>query len=142
MEGTILGVPSIALSQAHAYGAGRDPNWEASEAHGADIVRKILAAGIPEGILMNVNFPARAAAAVTGIEVTSQGARNEDLIGIEERIDARDFPYYWIRYKHKWLNPAEQTDLWALDQGAISVTPLRLDLTDQGVRQRLAHAFR
>jgi len=141
MEGTILGVKSIALSQSYAPDSARTPNWEASEVHGAAVIRRILAAGFPEGVLVNVNFPARAASDVTGIEVAAQCTRIESLIGVEERIDARDTPYYWIRYRRQWLNPAERTDMWALNQGAISVTPLRLDLTDQATLDDLRKAF-
>eukprot|EP01037_Dinobryon_pediforme_P031636 gene31636-36228_t len=142
MEGTILGVKSIAFSQAYTLGTAKDPSYASSEAHAAGVIRRILAAGIPEGVLMNVNFPACSAADVTGVEITVQGARNADLIGIEERIDARENPYYWIRYRHKWLSPEPHTDLWALDRGAISVTPVKLDLTDHALRQQLMHAFR
>ena len=142
MEGTILGVPSIAMSQSFAYQPGAEPTWDSARGHGARIVRRILDVGIPAGVLMNVNFPKCDASAVTGVEVTVQGQRNESLIAIEERMDTRDNPYYWIRYKHKWLTPEVQSDLWALDQGAISITPLRLDLTDHALRQQLAHAFR
>ena len=142
MEGTLLGVQSIAMSQAYAYTPGAEPTWDSATVHGADVVKRILGVGIPAGVIMNVNFPKCAGAEVTGIEVTVQAQLNESLIGIEARIDARDNPYYWIRYKHKWLTPAVNSDLWALDQGAISITPLRLDLTDHGLRQQLTHAFR
>jgi 5'-nucleotidase len=141
MEGTILGVKSIALSQAYAQDGSRSVDWEPAEVHGADVVRRILAGGIPEGVLINVNFPARTAAEVTGIEVTSQCTRIESLIGVEERIDARETPYYWIRYRRTWLNPADKTDMWALNKGAISVTPLRLDLTDQSSLDHLRQTF-
>ncbi|WP_407051355.1 5'/3'-nucleotidase SurE [Methyloraptor flagellatus] len=142
MEGTILGVPSIALSQAFPWKKDAEPGWDCAEALGVDVVRKILEVGIPKGVLMNVNFPDRKPEEVSGIEVTRQGARNEDLIHVEERIDGRGFPYYWIGYRPKWLNPEVGTDLWALDQGAVSITPLRLDFTDHAVRQSLQHAFR
>jgi 5'-nucleotidase len=141
MEGTLLGVKSIALSQSYGPESGRMPNWEAAEAFGADVISRILASGIPEGILMNVNFPARVAAEVTGIEVTSQCTRIESLIDVEARVDARETPYYWIRYRRQWLNPAEKTDMWALNKGAISVTPLRLDLTDEAAAEKLRKAF-
>jgi 5'-nucleotidase len=141
MEGTILRIKSIALSQSYAPEAARNPNWEAAEVHGAEIVRTILGHGIPDGVLMNVNFPARAAADVTGIEVTSQCTRLESLVSVEGRIDARDTPYYWIRYRRHWDNPAEKTDMWALNNGAISVTPLRLDLTETTLLDGLKRTF-
>ncbi|TPQ50711.1 5'/3'-nucleotidase SurE [Prosthecomicrobium hirschii] len=142
MEGTILGVPSIALSQAFGWPKGSDVPWDTARTHGPDVIRRLIEAGIPDGVLMNVNFPNRAPDAVTGVIATAQGERNGDLIHVDERMDNRGFPYYWIAYRPKRLEPLEGTDLWALDQGAISVTPLRLDLTDHGLRQKLAHTFR
>jgi 5'-nucleotidase len=142
MEGTILGVPSIAMSQAFGWKDGSEVPWETARALGPEIVRKIVATGIPDGILMNVNFPNRSPETCQGIIVTSQGERNGDLIHVDERMDNRGNPYYWIAYRPKRLAPGEGSDLWALDQGAVSVTPLRLDLTDHGLRQTLQHAFR
>lgn len=142
MEGTILGIPSIAMSQAFGWQSKTEIPWETARHHGPDVVRRLVRAGIPDGILMNVNFPNRSPDAVTGVVATSQGERNGDLIHVDERQDNRGFPYYWIAYRPKRLQPGEGTDLWALDQGAISVTPLRLDLTDHGLRQTIQHAFR
>ncbi len=141
MEGTILGVKSIALSQSYAFDSGRTPDWSAAETHGADIVRRILAHGIPDGILINVNFPACPAADVAGVEITSQCTRVESLIGVEKRIDARQMPYYWISYRRSWDNPAVKTDMWALSQKLISITPLLLDLTDRATAESLSKAF-
>jgi 5'-nucleotidase len=141
MEGTILGVKSIALSQSYGADEAKSLYWQTAETRGPDVVRRILASGIPEGILMNVNFPACAPGDVTGIEVTSQCTRLESLVGVDERVDARDNPYYWLRYRRQWLNPAEKSDMWALSKGAISVTPLRLDLTDHATADTLRKAF-
>jgi 5'-nucleotidase len=141
MEGTILGVPSIALSQAYAYGDRENFNWLATEAHGARIIRKILEIGIPKGILMNVNFPARAPEDVAGVAVSVQGQRNQALLDVEKRLDGRGNPYYWLAFARGKIDPAEGTDLHALADGRISVTPLRLDLTDLPSLTRLADAF-
>jgi 5'-nucleotidase len=141
IEGTILGIPSIALSQAYSAGDRTVIDWSAAETHGLDIVRRLLAIGIPPGVLMNVNFPAVTADKVTGIEITSQCTALESLIDVEERIDARLNPYYWIRYRRSWTDPATHSDMWALTQGAISVTPLRIDLTDHALIARLADGF-
>ncbi len=58
MEGTLLGVPSIALSQAVNPEDRANFRWDCAEAHGASVIRKVLAAGIAPGIVINVNFPA------------------------------------------------------------------------------------
>ena len=96
----------------------------------------------PAGTLANVNFPARVAAKVAGVAVTSQGARNDATIGVEPRVDGRGNPYFWISYRPQATEPAVGSDLAALAEGFISVTPLRLDLTDHGTRQAFTHAFR
>jgi 5'-nucleotidase len=138
MEGTLLGVPSIALSQAYKYGDRESFDWAATEAHGVDVVRKILAAGIPKGILMNANFPACTPAEVQGIAITVQGQRNQALLDVEKRLDGRGNPYYWLAFARGRITPAEGTDLHALAENRISITPLRLDLTDLPELTRLA----
>ena len=142
MEGTILGIPSIAMSQ--GYGpetALSGPHWDNAQTHGPDLIRKLLAAGIPPGILMNVNFPDCAAADVKGTSITVQGVRSAELIRIDERADGRGVPYYWIGFQRGVHKPGPGTDMEALAAKKISVTPLRLDLTDEASVKRLAAAF-
>lgn len=141
MEGTILGVPSIALSQAFAYGNHEAIDWSCAEAHGAAVVRKVLAAGMTPGILVNVNFPAVRPEKVEGIAVSVQGQRNQSFLDIDQRNDGRGNPYYWIAFRRGRQSPAEGTDLHAIADGKISVTPLRLDLTDLPSLTRLAEAL-
>ncbi|MDK9694960.1 MAG: 5'/3'-nucleotidase SurE [Siculibacillus sp.] len=142
MEGTLLGVTSIALSQAFGWAEGAEVPWATAERHGPGVVSRLLEAGIPAGTLVNVNFPARAPDAVAGVAVTTQGARNDATIGVEPRVDGRGNPYFWISYRPQSTQPAAGTDLAALAEGMVSVTPLRLDLTDHGARQSFIHAFR
>ena len=142
MEGTLLGVKSIALSQSYGGIEARDrPNWESSEHFAQGVIEKILKTGIPDGTLINVNFPAVAAANVTGVAVTRQGRRDAELIRIEERRDGRMIPYYWLMFQRAGFTPGVGTDLEALAAGKVSVTPLRLDLTDEAERQRYADHF-
>ncbi len=131
IEGTLLGVPSIAVSQAASYDDGdRQVPWETAEAHGPGLVRRILDFGFPPGVLYNINFPNRPADKVAGIASTVQG-RIDHRLHIEERRDGRGLPYFWLAYQRGSLNSAEQpgTDVEALERGLISVTPLRLDMT-------------
>jgi 5'-nucleotidase len=142
MEGALLGVPSIALSQAYGGAVGRpEIEWEATETHAAPVIRTILAAGIAPGGLVNVNFPACPAAEVTGIALTSQGRRNTELMRVEERRDGRGFPYFWLMFQRGAYDQAEGTDLAALAAKKVSITPLRLDLTDHDSRLRFEKAF-
>jgi 5'-nucleotidase len=105
-------------------------------------VRQVLATGIPKGSLVNVNFPDCHADAVQGIAVTAQGRRDQELLRIEPRFDGRSNPYFWIAFARKGKpTPVDGTDLSALDQNRISVTPLRLDQTDHDFMTRLADQF-
>ncbi len=142
MEGAMLGIPSIALSQAYGGAQGRASiEWEATEAHAAPLIRKILAAGIAPGGLVNVNFPACPPDEVAGVAFTRQGQRNAELMRVEERRDGRGFPYYWLMFLRGEIRFEDGTDLAALARRKISVTPLRLDLTDDDSRLRLEKAF-
>jgi 5'-nucleotidase len=141
IEGTILGVPSIALSQ--AYGpAGRDEiKWRCAEHHAPKTVRKLLEAGIEKGILVNVNFPDCEPEEVEGAAVVNQGQRNQELLRLDERHDGRGIPYYWIAFERRRITPSNGTDLWAIANRRIAITPLRVDMTDEPTLTRYALAF-
>ncbi|MBL8586996.1 MAG: 5'/3'-nucleotidase SurE [Methylobacteriaceae bacterium] len=142
MEGTLFGIPSIALSQAFGPTTGRmGILWGCAEAHGAAVVSRILDLGIPPDILVNVNFPDRQPEEVKGVAVTVQGKRDSELMNVEERKDGRGLPYYWLTFARRPFAPGHGTDLEALSQGRISITPLRLDLTDEPTLTRYAAAF-
>ena len=143
MEGTLLGVPSIALSQAYGIvGEDRVARWETAETHGAGIVDRLLSAGFDGQMLYNVNFPDRAPDDIAGIVATRQGRRDQALLEIHERVDGRGNPYYWLGFNRHRSKPAEGTDLWALYEGFISVTPLFLDLTHQETIARLQNLMK
>jgi 5'-nucleotidase len=141
MEGTILGIPSIALSQGYGPGGRVNIHWDCAETHAPGVIRKLLETGIPPNILVNVNFPNIPAAEVKGTAITAQGRRETDLLRLEARQDGRGIPYFWIAFNPKKATPANGTDLAALAAGKISVTPLRLDLTDEPTMTRYAEAF-
>jgi 5'-nucleotidase len=140
MEGTILGIPSIALSQSYMPGGHNDVPWDGAMTYGPDLLRKILKAGIPPNTLINVNFPRCPASEVQGVSVCSQGKR-DTLLRIEERADGRRNPYYWIGFQRLQGTPGAGTDLEALAANRISVTPLRIDLTDMASLDRYAKAL-
>jgi 5'-nucleotidase len=143
MEGAMIGIPSIALSQAYDGRQGRDKtNWDCAAKLGPDVVKKILRAGVPDGGLVNVNFPACAPADVAGEAVTTQGRRDTELMRVEERRDGRAIPYYWLMFQRGGFTPDAGTDMEALAARKVSITPLRLDLTDEATLARYVEAFR
>jgi len=96
---------------------------------GGGLVRQLLDTGWPDDVMLNVNFPDRAPEDVVETVVTSQGRRDQGLLNIEDRMDTRGNPYYWLGFERRLSRPPEGTDLWAVYGGRISVTPLKLDLT-------------
>lgn len=141
MEGCALGIPSVALSQTFFENDEAEAMWACAQAHGPDLVRRLLKAGWPEGVLINVNFPACAADAVKGVVITHQGKRDLQTGMLDRRIDARGRPYFWIGFKRVRSNPPEGSDLRAIYDGKISVTPLHLNLTEARVVEELRSAF-
>jgi 5'-nucleotidase len=142
MEGTVLGIKSFALSQAYAFTTRHAPCWETAITHAPDLIKRILAAGVPKDVLVNINFPDCMPAEVAGIAVTVQGKRDQELLRIEPRNDGRGNPYYWIAFG-RGGNPgaAAGSDMAALNEKKISVTPLRLDLTDEPFMTKLAEVL-
>jgi 5'-nucleotidase len=132
LEGTILGIPSFALSQEFSMETRAKPLWETAFKFGPPIIRKVIDAGIPKNTVVNVNFPSCAPEEVAGVLVTRQGKRNLGFLKIDERRDGRGNPYFWIGFERAAMmdTPAAGTDLAALAARCVSVTPLRLDRTD------------
>jgi len=141
MEGCALGIPSIALSQAFNYQEKRDVHWECAATHGPDLVKRLVATGWPQDVLMNVNFPDCMPDEVAGVEVVAQGVRELQEATIERRVDMRGNPYFWIGFRRESFTAKQGTDLGALSVKKISVTPLQLNLTDWKVVQSLKPAI-
>jgi 5'-nucleotidase len=143
MEGSILGIPSIALSQCYGPVNGREAiRWDCAETHAPDLIKRVLAEGIAANSLVNVNFPDCPASEVNGISATVQGRRDVQMMRIEARHDGRGLPYYWIAFQRDVQEPSHGTDLYALSKMRISVTPLKLDLTDAASLTRYARIFK
>src|SRR5271169_3528087 len=142
MEGTVLGIPSFALSQAYAMSTKHAPHWDTAIKFAPDLIRKVLKAGMPRDVLVNVNFPDCPPGEVAGVAVAVQGKRDQELLRIEARHDGRGNPYFWIAFGRGGIAGASAgSDLAALNEKRISVTPLRLDLTDEPFMTKLAEVF-
>ena len=133
MEGCALGIPSIAMSQSYGWTENAKVNWGAAEEYGPPLVKKLVAAGWPDGTLININFPDTELGPVQGVEVTAQGKRDLQTAALERRVDARGNPYYWIGFKRVKSDPAAGTDLHAIYNRKVSVTPLHMNLTERAV---------
>ncbi len=131
IEGAAFGVPSFALSQCYGIETMQDVPFEVAMAHGAGAIRTALEAGEGAGRLFNVNFPDCAPDEVRGIAVTRQGKRDVNELIVEQRIDLRRRPYYWLGFRRQANHPPKGTDLFAVQNRLISLTPLSLDLTSE-----------
>lgn len=137
MEGTMVGIRAIALSQTFLpRQEGQKLNFDCADAHGVATVRKLLKLDLPVGTFVNVNFPACAPEEVAGTQVTHQGKMNHGL-SIDAREDGRGIPYYWLRFGRSNADIVEGSDLAAMRDNKISVTPLKLDLTDYASKEAL-----
>ena len=90
---------------------------------------------------MNVNFPDVLPGDVKGVEICRQGRRDITALNIEERIDARERPYYWLGYRPIHGTPKAGTDLAVTEFGRIAITPLHMDLTENKSLKQLKASF-
>jgi len=141
LEGTQLGVPSIALSMAKGFQGARSLPWETAIAHGPSLIQKLVEAGWPKDVTLNVNFPDRAPDKVEGTQFTRQGKRDHQMSGVDKRTYPRGGHYYWLTYGAALSSPPEGTDLHAIYNGYISVTPLHTDLTHSDTLAGLRDKF-
>ena len=142
MEGAVLGIPSVALSQAYKSRSAQPPYWETSLRFAPDIIRRVLTDGVRRDVLINVNFPDCRPEEVKGIALSALGRRRQERLHIDKRVDGRGNPYYWITYARESAIQAEHgSDIAALDDRCIALTPLRIDITDEPTMTRLAELF-
>jgi 5'-nucleotidase len=130
MEGALAGVPSIALSQVYAReGMGDTVPFAAAAGWGEKVLRPLIEADLAPRTLVNVNFPALGADEVKGIRVVGQGLRDYGRLRIVTNTDPRGYDYHWFALGPSVATPAHSTDLEAIADGYVAVTPLHLDLT-------------
>jgi 5'-nucleotidase len=122
LEATILGVPGLAFSLVSF----RDHDFTESARVARLITEKALRDGLPDGTLLNVNVPKGTA---KGIRITKQGFKSARPV-ISEHIDPRGKPYYWIGEERNGFRAEGGTDFEAIDEGFVSITPMRSDLTN------------
>jgi 5'-nucleotidase len=130
LQGMAFGIRSIALSQSlERFHDEVVAHWETAEAFAPAIIDRLLKQTWAPGVVMNVNFPSRPPEQVTTVEVTRQGFRDVGEMHAVRRTDLRGRDYYWMSFRGSKQDHPEGTDLRAVDEGRISVTPLHIDLT-------------
>ena len=141
MEGAISGIRSIALSQVYAReGSGNNVPFGCAEAWGEKVLRPLIALPHNPRMLTNINFPPIPPEEVKGIRVVRQGFHEPGYTSVVESTDPRGFRYYWFGMNTS-SHGTEGTDLEAIRDGYISVTPLHFDLTHDASLASLAGAF-
>jgi 5'-nucleotidase len=127
--GSSLGIKAISLSQCLDFDIDIEAQWSAAKAYGAPVVSALLERDWASSVVMNVNFPDCPAEDVAGIEVTRQGMRDMHEMHAVKRCDPRGRDYYWMNFHNYQQTLVDGTDLKAIAENRISVTPLHLDLT-------------
>ena len=138
MEAALAGIPAIALSQAFRDNG---PSFDAAEGWAVRVLKPLLGTTMAKRTLVNVNFPALPADAVKGIRVVRQGFHDYARGSLVEGKDPRGRPYFWFGLEDMEHTLDAGTDLEAVADGYVSVTPLQLDLTHHSAIGALADRF-
>ncbi len=125
IEGTLLGIPSMAISLVTF----RDFVFQAAAEFAVTLASRVLEKGVPPGTWLNVNVPPTPKHEMRGWRLTRQGKRHYSE-KIVERVDPRGRKYYWIGGDDLGFSQEDGTDCVAVQEGFISVTPLQVDLTN------------
>lgn len=142
MEGALAGIRSIALSQVYIReNTGEFVSFEAAEFWGERALAPLLTAPFAPRILVNINFPPLGPDEVRGIRVARQGFHDYARGSVVEGTDPRGFPYFWFGLHGIEHTSGHASDLEAIADGYVSVTPLQIDLTHEESLGSLAELF-
>ncbi|MXP47350.1 5'/3'-nucleotidase SurE [Altererythrobacter luteolus] len=141
IEGALAGIRSIALSQVIRRGAEHE-QFDATRKWGAKAIAPLLDAPLPSRTLVNVNFPPLPADEIAGIRAVRQGFHDYSRGSVVEGRDPRGLPYFWFGLHAIEHTLDHGTDLEAIDEGFVSVTPLQLDLTHHTSLEALAGRYK
>lgn len=141
-EGALAGIRSIALSQVYvSEGMGDDVSFAAAESWGEQVIRPLLDTPFAPRSLVNINFPPLAADRVRGIKVVRQGFHDYSRGSVVEGMDPRGFRYFWFGLHGIEHTPGHASDLEAIADGYVAVTPLQLDFTHEASLTSLAERY-
>lgn len=139
MEGTLLGIPSVALSL--AISSDHNPKWATVDHWAPEILKKLLNMSWPDGSLVNINFPDKVASSVKGIMPAAQGFQDRSKEALLPTYDPYGRKFFWINMAKKHTKYPFGTDLHYLLDDYITLTPLHLDLTHAGMLNQLHQTF-
>lgn len=135
-EGTILGIPSMAVS----LNTFSDPIWDTPAKVARDLAAKVLKRGLPEETLLNVNVPNIPYDQLRGYRVTRMG-RSRFVEIFHRRTDPRNNVYYWMDGEMELMGDGDGTDIRALEEGFVSLSPIWFDLTHHKVLDEFRRAW-
>jgi 5'-nucleotidase len=131
MAGLLLGIPSMALSQ--AFSDRNAVRWETARTLARKVIRQFAKDGWSQGSILNINFPDVPVSEVGPIELTTQGTGLMEDIDVVSGIDPRSLEYHWIRLRRSAREDAPGSETFAIGRGCVSVTPLQFERTNQSV---------
>ncbi|WND02621.1 5'/3'-nucleotidase SurE [Temperatibacter marinus] len=134
MEGTLAGIPSIALSQ--QLSPERDHRWEPTKEYCLKVIKRLLPLDWDKGTFYNVNFPPCRATEVKGMRLVAHGHREATEIKIHKAKDPRGFSYYWLGLGGRDLEYNGDSDLGTVTDNYIAITPVHLELTEYEALKR------
>jgi 5'-nucleotidase len=135
MEATIQGIPAMAVSLVGE--PSRRKSFDRASQFAARVAKKVLKGGLPEGTFLNINVPSRINGGSFRYYFTKMGKKYYSQV-VEEKQDPRGRKYYWIGGKEGGFRNISKSDCNTVSKGGISVTPLKIDLTDHKYLKRLS----
>lgn len=138
-EGALFGIPAIAVSLVVDFKNPQNvPNWKAAATLAAQIAPKVLEQKIPpKSIVININVPDLPLEKIKGIKLSRQGRRVYDDL-VTQSFDPRRKPYYWVGGFYSHFDDLPESDCQHVDQGYVSIVPLKIDTTDYELLPQLA----
>jgi 5'-nucleotidase len=133
MTGMMLGIPSLALSQAWSDYA--NVPWRTAAQLGPDLIRRLA------NTCLSINFPDCRPEEAGPLTLARQGAGSVEGMDVEARVDPRGFSYYWVSFRRGERDQGPESDIEALNAGNVVVTPLRYDRTDEEAYAVLARVL-
>jgi 5'-nucleotidase len=131
MTGMLLGIPSMALSQ--AFSDRNAVRWDTARALAPKVIRQFAKGAWSQGSILNINFPDVPADKAGPIELTIQGTGLMEDVDVVSGIDPRSLEYHWLHLRRSAQGDTPGSETFAIGHGRVSVTPLQFERTNQDV---------